>query len=117
MRRQPSTAEGRAVFSVPVSVVRTCRKLDTFPRTAVECLVRDPDWGLFKPPPAQEHQKVVAPVAAVCWYHTNVVDNYDDAQDARFGDLSAYGRLCGHTPGLPGTDQCRTVRGQLLRLG
>ena len=43
VRHQLSTAEGREVFSVLVSVARTCRKLGIFPRTAVECLIRDPD--------------------------------------------------------------------------
>ena len=54
------------VFLVPVSVARTCRKLGILPRTAVENLVRDPDWRLFRPPPKQERQELVAPVAAAC---------------------------------------------------
>ena len=66
VRHQLSTAEGRKVFSVLVSVARTCRKLGIFPRTAVENLIRDPDWRLFKPPPDQECQKLVAPVAVAC---------------------------------------------------
>ena len=66
VRHQLSTAEGREVFSVLVSVARTCHKLGIFPRTAVECLIRDPDWRLFKPPPGQGHQELVAPVAAAC---------------------------------------------------
>ena len=66
VRHQLSTAEGREVFSVLVSVARTCRKLGIFPRTAVECLIRDPDWRLFKPPPGQEHQELAAPVAVAC---------------------------------------------------
>ena len=66
VRHQPSTAEGRGVFSVLVSVERTCRKPGILPRTAVECLVRDPDWRPFKPPPGQEHREQVAPVAAAC---------------------------------------------------
>ncbi|MCE2508840.1 MAG: hypothetical protein J4G04_06040 [Nitrosopumilaceae archaeon] len=66
VRHQLSTVEGREVFSVLVSVARTCRKLGIFPRTAVECLIRDPDWSLFKPPPGQEHRDLVAPVAAAC---------------------------------------------------
>ena len=66
VRHQLSTAEGREVFSVLVSVARTCHKLGIFPRTAVECLIRDPDWRLFKPPPGQEHREQVAPVAAAC---------------------------------------------------
>ena len=45
VRHQLSTMEGREVFSVLVSVARTCRKLGIFPRTAVECLIRDPDWS------------------------------------------------------------------------
>lgn len=66
VRHQLSTAEGREVFSVLVSVARTCRKLGIFPRTAVECLIRDPDWRLFKPPPKQEPPETVAPLAAAC---------------------------------------------------
>ena len=66
VRHQLSTIQGREVFSVLVSVARTCRKLGIFPRTAVECLIRDPDWRLFKPPPGQERQDLVAPLAAVC---------------------------------------------------
>ncbi len=66
VRHQLSTAEGREVFSVLVSVARTCRKLGIFPRTAVENLVRDPDWRLFKPPPKQERPELVAPVAVAC---------------------------------------------------
>ena len=65
-RHQLSTAEGREVFSVLVSVARTCHKLGIFPRTAAENLVRDPDWRLFKPPPKQERQDLIAPVAAAC---------------------------------------------------
>ena len=65
VRHQLSTIQGREVLSVLVSVAHTCRKLGIFPRTAVECLIRDPDWRLFKPPPG-EHQDLVAPVAAAC---------------------------------------------------
>ena len=57
---------GGGVFSVLVSVARTCRRLGIFPRTAVENLVRDPDWRLPKLPPGQERQYLVAPVAAAC---------------------------------------------------
>ena len=66
VRHQLSTIKGRGVFSVLVSVARTCRKLGIFPRTAVENLIRDPDWRLFKPPPGQELQEPVAPLAAAC---------------------------------------------------
>ena len=66
VRHQLSTVEGREIFSVLVSVARICHKLGIFPRTVVENLVRDPDWGLFKPPLEQEHQELVASVAAAC---------------------------------------------------
>ena len=49
-----------------VSVARTCRKLGIFPRTAVENLVRDLDWRLFRPPPKQERPELVAPVTVAC---------------------------------------------------
>ena len=51
VRYQLSTAKEREVLSMLVSVARTCRKLGIFSRTAVECLIRDPDWRIFKPPP------------------------------------------------------------------
>ena len=31
-----------------------------------ESLVRDQDWRLFKPPPKQERQELVAPAVAAC---------------------------------------------------
>lgn len=65
-RHHLSTIQGREVFSVLVPVARTCRKMGIFPRTAAERLVRDPDWRLFEPPPGQERQEQVAPLAAVC---------------------------------------------------
>ena len=50
VRHQLSEPEGRAVFSVLVSVARTCYKRGIFPRIAVEELAKDPDWSIFKPP-------------------------------------------------------------------
>ena len=93
VRRQLSTIQGREVFSVLVSVARTCRKLGIFPRTAVECLIKDPDWGWFKPPPGQERQELIAPVAAVSDAGLTFTDNCGDARDSRFGDVSPYRTL------------------------
>ena len=50
VRHQLSEPEGREVFSVLISVARTCHKQGIFPRVAVEDLIRDPDWSIFKPP-------------------------------------------------------------------
>ncbi len=50
VRHQLSKPEGREVFSVLISVARTCHKQGIFPRVAVENLIRDPDWHIFKPP-------------------------------------------------------------------
>ncbi len=54
VRRQLSTPEGRQVFSVLVSVARTCQKLGMFPRAAVECMIEYPDWRIFRPPDCPE---------------------------------------------------------------
>ena len=50
VRHQLSEPGGREVFSVMVSVARTCQKVGMFPRIAVENAVKDPDWRIFKPP-------------------------------------------------------------------
>ena len=61
VRRQLSEAEGREVFSVLISVARTCHKQGIFPRQVVENIIRDSGWSIFRPP--DQDQKV--PVAAV----------------------------------------------------
>ena len=50
VRHQLSKPEGREVFSVLVSVARTCQNLGMFPRVAVEHAIKDPDWRIFRPP-------------------------------------------------------------------
>lgn len=73
VRHQLSEPEGRQVFSVLVSVARTCQKLGVFPRVAVERMIEDPDWRIFKPPDCPERverpvqaAKAVPSVAAAC---------------------------------------------------
>ena len=79
VRHQLSEPEGRQVFSVLVSVARTCQKMGMFPRAAVESVIKDPDWRIFKPPdylerverPAQAATaapsvSTTAAIAAVC---------------------------------------------------
>ena len=61
VRHQISEPEGREVFSVLISVARTCHKQGIFPRVAVEELIRDPDWSIFKPPPPTWHKKRLPP--------------------------------------------------------
>ena len=65
VRHQLSEPEGREVFSVLVSVARTCHKRGIFPRVAVEELARDPDWSIFRPP-EQERKEPVMLAAAAC---------------------------------------------------
>ena len=65
VRHQLSEPEGRAVFSVLVSVARTCYRRGIFPRMAVEELARDPDWSIFKPP-EQERKEPAMLAAAAC---------------------------------------------------
>ena len=65
VRHQLSEPEGRAVFSVLVSVARTCYKRGIFPRIAVEELAKDPDWSIFKPP-EQERKEPAMLAAAAC---------------------------------------------------
>ena len=72
VRHQLSEPVGREVFSVLVSVARTCQKIGMFPRTAVERMIEDPDWRIFKPPDGPERtvQAAVAappvPIAVAC---------------------------------------------------
>ena len=62
VRHQLSEPEGRDVFSVPISVARTCHKQGIFPRQAVENIIRDPGWSIFRPP--EQDQKVSVPAVA-----------------------------------------------------
>ncbi len=62
VRHQLSEPEGREVFSVLISVARTCHKQGIFPRQAVENIIMDPDWSIFKPP--EQYQKVSVPAVA-----------------------------------------------------
>ena len=66
VRHQLSEPEGRQVFSVLVSVARTCQKMGMFPRMAVERMIEDPDWRIFKPPdcPERVEQSAQAATAA-----------------------------------------------------
>ncbi len=58
------TYEGREVFSVLVSVARMCQKMGMFPRMAVERMIEDPDWHIFKPPDCPERAEWQAQTAA-----------------------------------------------------
>ena len=60
VRHKLSVAEGMRVFSVLASVARTCHKQGILPRVAVESLIRDPDWKIFKPPPCEEEIPAMA---------------------------------------------------------
>ncbi len=60
VRHKLSVAEGMKVFSVLVSVARTCHKQGILPRIAVESLIRDPGWKIFKPPPCEVPAMTVA---------------------------------------------------------
>ena len=64
VRHQLSKPEGREVFSVLVSVARICHKQRIFPRVAVENLIRDPDWHIFKPPEQVQKEIAVEAVTA-----------------------------------------------------
>ena len=61
-----SEPEGREMFSVLVSVARTCQKMGMFPRVAMERMIGDPDWRIFKPPdcPERAERSVQAATAA-----------------------------------------------------
>lgn len=48
VRHQMSEPEGGQVFSVLVSVARTCQKQGVFPRAVAEYVIRDPGWRMFK---------------------------------------------------------------------
>ena len=58
VRHQLSEPEGREVFSVLVSVARTCQKMGMFPRMAVERMIEDLDWRIFKPPDCPERAEL-----------------------------------------------------------
>ena len=64
VRHQLSEPEGREVFSVLISVARTCHKQGIFPRVAVEELIRDPGWSIFKSPDLAQNEIAVKAVAA-----------------------------------------------------
>ena len=64
MRHQLSEPEGREVFSVLVSVARTCHKRGIFPRVAVEELARNSAWSIFKPPEQKRKEPAILAVAA-----------------------------------------------------
>ena len=64
VRHQLSEPEGRQVFSVLVSVARTCQKMGMFPRMAVERMIEDPDWRIFKPPDCPERAELSVQAAA-----------------------------------------------------
>ena len=66
VRHQMSGPGGRHVFSAPASVARACQKMGMFPRMAVERMVEDPDWRIFKPPdcPGRVERPVRAAAAA-----------------------------------------------------
>ena len=76
VRHRLSGRGGREVFSVPVSVARTCQKMGMFPRMAVENAIKDPDWRISKPPDCPERAELsvqaatttpsAAAIAAVC---------------------------------------------------
>ena len=63
-RHQLSEPEGREVFSVLISAVRTCHKQGIFPRVAVEGLIRDLGWSIFKPSDSAQKGIVAKAVAA-----------------------------------------------------
>ena len=48
---------------VLVSVSRACNKQGIFPRTAVEELIKDPAWSMFKPPDGEKKASVMAVAA------------------------------------------------------
>ena len=61
VRHHLVNAEGMEVFSVLVSVARTCRKQGIFPHQAVKNLIKDSSWDIFKP---LDKQKIPIAVAA-----------------------------------------------------
>ena len=62
VRHHLSSPEGRKVFSVLISVARTCHKQAIFPRVALEELIRDPGWSVFRPPD-QDRKEIALPAA------------------------------------------------------
>ena len=64
VRHHLSEPEGREVFSVLISVARTCHKRGIFPRVVVEKLVKDPAWSIFKPPDQERKETAMLAVAA-----------------------------------------------------
>ena len=62
VRHQLSEPEGREVFSVLISVARTCYKQGIFPRVAVENIIRNPDWSIFEQ--SNQDQNVIASAVA-----------------------------------------------------
>ena len=60
VRHKLSVVEGMQVFSVLILVARTCHKQGILPRIAVESLIKDPDWKLFKPPSPREEMSEIA---------------------------------------------------------
>ena len=61
VRHQLSKPEGREVFSVLISVARTCHKQGIFPRVGV---IRDPDWQHIQAPRTGQKEITVEAVAA-----------------------------------------------------
>ena len=63
VRHQLSEPEGREVFSMLIQMARTCYRQGIFPRVAVEELIKDPDWSIFKPPDLAQKGIAVKAVA------------------------------------------------------
>ncbi len=63
VRHQISEPGGREVFSVLIAVARTCHKQGIFPRIAVEELIMDPDWSIFRIPEQVQKEITVKAVA------------------------------------------------------
>ncbi len=64
VRHHLSEPEGREVFSLLISVACTCHKRGIFPRVAVEELIRDPAWSIFRPPDQERKEPAMLAVAA-----------------------------------------------------
>ena len=60
VRHKLCEPDGMNVFAVLVSVSRTCYKQGIFPRIAVEELIKNPDWSIFKPPNIEKKADAVA---------------------------------------------------------
>ena len=63
VRHQLCTPQGRMVFSVMISVGRTCVKNKIFPRHAVEKLFEDTGWSIFGQTHVQAAKKCAEPAA------------------------------------------------------